>query len=1502
MASTAQNELEKERARLEAFTRILQSIKKGGASPDAIAKMETILASVKARIAELEEQARRVAPKRTEPEPIDVKEEKETQRVAPEQPAAEPEPSDAEVENEYEKALEKYLTVVRDISTQETEIEQLEQKIVEGEDTPENQSLYSTLQTSLEMLKNNRERANTALNIAQNKLRGRQLLQKLRTRNDLLARNTLSWPISNVVIATQKQISDIVATEYPSNQLEQKRTVTDGNCQFDALSIALYGNSSKLWQMRAAICDHILDNIVLYWNDGGVTAQLADDGTKAEGWAFELTFETFTDYIKKMRPDNTEWGTELTLQAAANLFAATVVVLNNATYTKRAIPPEYPTTSSLNIYVVFNNSNHYYGILPKTSPQIVSRASPTPQSLAFRIHFTYEADLAEGREREFASELNPVLHVFAGQGLGASDADDGVVVVPTSVLTAAPMHISSTDLGNGNVFSGELINLDTDYVASNARLETALKGHEALVNELLTLRPRLEQVETKIVPAITNVYVYVPAPGTKFRIHDMSTLFVTEEQDRFITGVVLKRDTKELLYPTLADEFTFTVENFDKPLSWFVVKRGNVETYLWKVEKQTIYDDRDVTVFETMLVQQTTIVPKETREELSRGIVKAVPTNTQATMFSGEAIDLGKQFVDSIVPTLKPTEIAEVTRQRVKTLFEFGDIGAYENLDKAFAARADPPKSLVEALGGRAKAREVAAELDAIFSNLAVATFGRRGVTSRLRRLDVLSKEFARVTGIKAPPSRAFALASAENTVVPGELVVDIPFNPHGTNRTSASALLPGARASRAAVVDAQGRPFIPADATVSFNAYAETATHAGQLCRTRAGEALFLVSDLLATTPSTDDSVRAEWQTTGDVPLVKGFIDVRHAELIDTTTGAPVDPTSVFRYEPLMAHATAFHEFDAQPTQRDLAVKTAEELAQRVNASLDVFFGKNAVLATSDPPTMQRMHCPYFNTSAGLVFGSGYAVRTASQPPPVHFFERTLAATLVRNDARAEHVLAAIAAQRAAPATTLPSSRFVAKVFAEMLTPFANAMVYLDDFTNEGGNTYVATVSDDGMSPDASTRHATQRLRLVRRSSATEHIEGSESRPLVNVVEDYKDARLGHGDDCEGVAKEIYTQFWSFHALELDGTESPLLRELHSFARSNVYTPALVLAEVTNKKLDTDAITDGDALAHTYTALIHTDTFLDRLDGTNTDAIAALRSSEWARARRKEPWHAGLDDVLVTEGTARSSVFVRPTTSYYATRAEQETVREAAKRRFTAQQALVEHVPMNIVQMDIPNRRIDDPDGAIAANKADTSDFYKANSAMYVSAFAETGVLDVAFAQRRNGALTHGTRFTPFAASKWPSTSVLVPYNQLTKRDGALVDAVLSQLEPVPRLRRDAATAESREREGPPDALLAVEHLFDGSVPTTGAATEHLLRDPAQMPLIPSNIVLTIRAEDATDTAIDAVVNGIAAASDYFSAARVHTHYLSEAPVHGDETSLPPVVLYDIELFVKHD
>jgi len=320
----------------------------------------------------------------------------------------------------------------------------------------------------------------------------------------------------------------------------------------------------------------------------------------------------------------------------------------------------------------------------------------------------------------------------------------------------------------------------------------------------------------------------------------------------------------------------------------------------------------------------------------------------------------------------------------------------------------------------------------------------------------------------------------------------------------------------------------------------------------------------------------------------------------------------------------------------------------------------------------------------------------------------------------------------------------------------------------------------------------------------------------------------------------------------------------------------------------------------------VRTERLLERLtDASTSDAQFAglserMRSTEYARSVRSLGWHAGLDDALVVEGTARSSSFLRPTTTYYPAERHDEA-KLAAVTRYNATAALLRELPRNVVSVEIPNRRVDDDSGAVTADRTDVSDFYKNNSALYVSAFREANVLDLAFAERKapgggGGELVHGVRFTRFSEPEWRESLRLVPYNHLSERTAALTTAVLEQLEPIPTLRRPAERAAAVEREGAPRSLRRLEALFADEA-EAARSTAVLVDDPTIMPLPPSNIVLTLRAEDVTDSVAQRVVQAVAKTRSLFTSAHVHTRYLSDVPVRGDQTSLPEVILYDVEL-----
>ena len=665
----------------------------------------------------------------------------------------------------------------------------------------------------------------------------------------------------------------------------------------------------------------------------------------------------------------------------------------------------------------------------------------------------------------------------------------------------------------------------------------------------------------------------------------------------------------------------------------------------------------------------------------------------------------------------------------------------------------------------------------------------------------------------------------------------------------------------------------------------------------------------------------------TGDEPLVKGFIAIQSATLMiepldehkslftgEARNAVPLDASKTFQF---VEDAAVYHGDDRNAGKAKKAGEIGNWLETQVDQSLDVFFPtSSAPLGKSFPAYLRRMHCPYYNTTAGMLWGSAYALRVPRAKTPAEFFLTALRASLVRNDAKAEHLLAAVRAQQKQPARLIASTRAVMRQYADMFCTYPVSMVYLDDFTNEGGRTLLARPEDSPIrSPDGAKKSHVGRVRLMHRNELlkeTGNADGTPSRKPrakeVDISEDYKDARLGHGDDCEGVSKEAYTQFWDFRRADLSTLSNTpdveLLRHFQMLSQANVYTPVMVLAGVTNKKLDANVrrdMTDEEAMAHTYTALIPTTHVLERLeDASSTDKrfsglSADVRKAKYAVEYKRQAWHDELG-VLICEGTARSSSLVLPIATYYHTMPEKQRAVKSAAARFNVQVQLMQDLPLDVIQLEIPNRRLDDEDGKIANDLIDASDFYKGNSAVYCSAFRDSGILDLAFAWKDEdtGTLTHGLRFNRFVSQgKWHKSVRLVPYNKLNETQGAYTDSVLAQLEPIPALRltKDVKVAPV------PRHLAILSQLYENNAAAAQFSTASLLKDPHAMPPPPNNIVLSIRDEDLTAQVAEQVYNAIAANKHLFTGAAVHTHYLSDAPVAGDEETLPPVIIHDIEL-----
>lgn len=686
----------------------------------------------------------------------------------------------------------------------------------------------------------------------------------------------------------------------------------------------------------------------------------------------------------------------------------------------------------------------------------------------------------------------------------------------------------------------------------------------------------------------------------------------------------------------------------------------------------------------------------------------------------------------------------------------------------------------------------------------------------------------------------------------------------------------------------------LPASASIAVHAYAETATEDGKTCRTHAGTAYFLLSEVLS-----KDEQRADWQFTGKQPLVKGLTTISGARLHFSASGSalgaqPVSTRNAFDFA--APAVTSFMHIDDAGVNSVLT-KTRNDMQAQIQDGLSLFVGDNPVVRRSDPSCLQGAFCPFFQTEVGLLSGSSFALLKARTSPAADYWETVCNIALARAGLSAERVLAGVAGQKSelagdnSRAVLVPAYTAALKVMTSMFAVLPNNYVYEDDFVNANGETLM---------PKPSSTETDGTVQLVRPQGAL-----AKAIP-VQVTEEFQVPDVDGGGDCEDLAQAIHSQYYEFAEANLESVPrtatQQLLLEFQAIVQSNVYTPVLVLAAVTNKKQEV-SVKEWDSsqpMWHTYAAFVPTSLFLNALsDGTTEGPHAGLRQRVLSSAYAKH-YLSGAHEVhkelpvLIGEGTARSDPLPLPIASYYS-----PDQRAAAKERYSRVQAVqaklmaaTQGLPVNYT---IPNYNLDDPDGAIARNDKDLSPFYKANSALYCSAFRDAGVLDFAFVQDQaatpvlSSDASHGLYFNQFAQPNWPASTRLVPYNPLSDEAAAITDDALAQLEPVPTAKRTAAAVATTSV---PPELRPINATFGQRVTVETLTDTQSERD---MPLPTSIITLSIRGEDATPDVLTKVTAAVTSVKDDCSAATVRTHYLADPPVPGDQTAVPPSVTHDI-------
>jgi hypothetical protein len=653
--------------------------------------------------------------------------------------------------------------------------------------------------------------------------------------------------------------------------------------------------------------------------------------------------------------------------------------------------------------------------------------------------------------------------------------------------------------------------------------------------------------------------------------------------------------------------------------------------------------------------------------------------------------------------------------------------------------------------------------------------------------------------------------------------------------------------------------PRIAASASVAVHVYVRTSTETGQDTETVAGTAVFLLTEILER-----EETKVDWQLTADRPLVKGLVTITN--VVFERDGKALDHTKVLRF--------------ARPTKRallrmdDLDVdgiydEEVSLLDEHISRSMDLFIANDAPLSRSEPAYLSRMHCPYFQTPVGLLPGSVYCLLLPQTPNDREVYSAALDTTLARWGFTREQIEAQI---HASSKETQPSFINVCRILVAMHTVYANYIVYLGDFANEGGDTQVADVDADG----------TIRLTPARLSRPND--------ALVYITERYRAAVNTGSDDCEGSADQIVQSYRGFQLLNFSASEDVLLFELQQLARKNLFVPALVLAGVTNKKqeLGVRDIAEKDAMAHSYAAFIPTSKFLAALTAARDRERAYVSRVKRSRFIRTYLRNARADielPVLLGEGTARADPLAQPVSTYYD---DPTAALEAYDAVYEVERKVFGHERFpGITSVRMPNPNRTDDEGRFNRDEADLSKFYKANSALYTAEFAEQGLLDFAFAVDPEGGevlspeATHGLHFTRFAGRTWPSDIRLVPYNEIDPDEGILIADALAQLEPVSSLKRKKVV----------QVKSRFQTLERGTVPRSEDF------DAKAMPIPPKVITLSYRDQDMTPEIVDDLEKVINDVGSLLVAVKSRVVYLADAPLEGEET--PPAILQELDLFV---
>lgn len=608
---------------------------------------------------------------------------------------------------------------------------------------------------------------------------------------------------------------------------------------------------------------------------------------------------------------------------------------------------------------------------------------------------------------------------------------------------------------------------------------------------------------------------------------------------------------------------------------------------------------------------------------------------------------------------------------------------------------------------------------------------------------------------------------------------------------------LPRARASLrdtgplAAVVAGLEQPQViierlPAALSVCVQAYCVTFTETGERCQTRVGAGRITARALLdATTTSQPVEVELIQNTSDEVDLdtqagllLKGRLWI---DSVSPTSSSSLSPATLFdtnvSVDDLDQQAAGHRTLALRSVHRMLRLFFSADDVAASNSGLPACLTHGAEAVARAPlgsrpplfpvatvPWARSMHCPEWRTPFGSVGGSCYALHQAREPGRLDFYT-TVFRTVCRRLGVPPRALATLATRGLA-------ERRVTKLLGPLramtlsLTLFATTLVYLDDFVRTGQH-------------------------------------NNNNKDDYQASEDYKDARVSLGDDCEGVSQEAFQEACDLlERLDLTDASLPLttpnddgildwLRVAQRLMR--LYVPLLVLSVVTNKKMShvvaevatTTAASSSQAangimpLAHDA-AMAHTFMMLVpawKLHHTvlQTDELLAARPSSSAKSRQALPritravcdearralqrlqesdstttdWHNELP-TLVGEGTAFTEPIVRPLDGYFP------QLGDAAMRRLQARQHLMSALThLGVMSSQAIGTFVTHvvqagPAGEarFAAGREATTGFYQMPISAYARCYASQAVLDLLFVVHQDVHLA--TRTVAEHAADW--------------------------------------------------------------------------------------------------------------------------------------------------------